>query len=310
MNDGPMVRCIDVHKSFGKLEVLRGLTMDVARGEVVVVIGASGSGKSTLLRCINHLERLDFGYIYVDGALVGYREKDGKLVEDSEPEIARKRAEIGIVFQRFNLFPHLTALGNVIEAPVHVRKVPKARPKQRGASAARARRPLGEGGRAPGQALRRPAAARRDRPRAGDGAEADAVRRAHVGARPGARRRGPGRDEGPRRGRHDDDRRHPRDGLRPRSRRPRRLHGRGRDRGGGPTGRGASQSRSTSGRRRSSRGFSSARSSRRPPGCASPSRTTSRRSRGTARRSRSPRGGRGDPSGCRRRSSRGAAVLP
>jgi polar amino acid transport system ATP-binding protein len=125
MNNGPMVRCIDVHKKFGRLEVLRGLTMEVAHGEVVVVIGPSGSGKSTLLRCINHLERLDFGYIYVDGALVGYREKDGKLIEDSEPEIARKRAEIGLVFQRFNLFPHLTALGNVIEAPVQVLKVPK-----------------------------------------------------------------------------------------------------------------------------------------------------------------------------------------
>jgi polar amino acid transport system ATP-binding protein len=122
----PMVRCVDVHKSFGKLEVLRGLHLDVARGEVVVVIGPSGSGKSTLLRCINHLERLDFGHIYVDGALVGYREQDGRLVEDREPEIARKRSQIGIVFQRFNLFPHLTALGNVTEAPVHVQKVPRA----------------------------------------------------------------------------------------------------------------------------------------------------------------------------------------
>jgi polar amino acid transport system ATP-binding protein len=132
MNDLPMVRCIDVHKRFGKLEVLRGLTMDVGRGEVVVVIGPSGSGKSTLLRCINHLERLDFGYIYVDGALVGYREKNGTLIEDSEPEIARKRARIGIVFQRFNLFPHLTALGNVIEAPVNVLKVPKKQAEEQG----------------------------------------------------------------------------------------------------------------------------------------------------------------------------------
>ncbi len=124
-NDNPMVRCIDVHKKYGKLEVLRGITMDVPRGEVAVVIGPSGSGKSTLLRCINHLERLDFGYIYVDGALVGYRMKDGKLVEDNEQEIARKRSEIGLVFQRFNLFPHLTALSNVIEAPVHVQGVPR-----------------------------------------------------------------------------------------------------------------------------------------------------------------------------------------
>jgi len=129
---GPMVRCIDVHKKYGHLEVLRGLTMDVGRGEVVVVIGPSGSGKSTLLRCINHLERLDSGHIYVDDALVGYRENNGKLVEDSEPEIARKRAEIGLVFQRFNLFPHLTALGNVIEAPVHVLKVPRKEAEQFG----------------------------------------------------------------------------------------------------------------------------------------------------------------------------------
>ena len=132
MIDGPMVRCIDVHKKYGRLEVLRGLTMNVARGEVVVVVGPSGSGKSTLLRCINHLERLDFGYIYVDGALVGYRQKDGELVEDREPEIARKRAEIGLVFQRFNLFPHLTALANVIEAPVHVQKLSKKQAEELG----------------------------------------------------------------------------------------------------------------------------------------------------------------------------------
>jgi polar amino acid transport system ATP-binding protein len=132
MNDGPMVRCIDVHKRFGKLEVLRGLYLDVGRGQVVVVVGPSGSGKSTLLRCINHLERLDFGYIYVDGALVGYREKDGRLIEDSEPEVARKRARIGLVFQRFNLFPHLTALGNVIEAPVHVQRVPRRQAEEMG----------------------------------------------------------------------------------------------------------------------------------------------------------------------------------
>jgi polar amino acid transport system ATP-binding protein len=121
--DRPTLSCLDVHKRFGKLEVLRGITMDVARGQVIVIVGPSGSGKSTLLRCINHLERLDIGYIYVDGELVGYREKDGRLIEDSEGEIARKRATIGIVFQRFNLFPHLTALGNVMEAPLRVKKL-------------------------------------------------------------------------------------------------------------------------------------------------------------------------------------------
>jgi polar amino acid transport system ATP-binding protein len=121
-----MVQCVDVQKHFGKLEVLRGVHLDVARGEVVVVIGPSGSGKSTLLRCINHLEVLDFGHIYVDGELVGYRDKGGKLVEDSEREIARKRSNIGMVFQRFNLFPHLTALGNVVEAPIRVKKMSRS----------------------------------------------------------------------------------------------------------------------------------------------------------------------------------------
>ena len=120
-----MVRCLDVHKRFGRLEVLQGVNLDVARAEVVVLIGASGSGKTTLLRCINHLETLDSGRIYVDGELIGYREANGRLREDSEREVARKRSAIGMVFQRFNLFPHLTALGNVIEAPVHVRKVPR-----------------------------------------------------------------------------------------------------------------------------------------------------------------------------------------
>src|SRR5438093_135245 len=132
MNPQPMLRCIDVHKRYGKLEVLRGITMNVERGEVVVVIGPSGSGKSTLLRCINHLERLDSGHIYVDGELVGYRQRDGSLIEDSEPEIARKRAAIGMVFQRFNLFPHLTALGNVIEAPMRVKKTPRREAEERG----------------------------------------------------------------------------------------------------------------------------------------------------------------------------------
>ncbi|MDO8612714.1 MAG: amino acid ABC transporter ATP-binding protein [Dehalococcoidia bacterium] len=119
----PMVRAAGVHKCFGRLDVLRGVDMDVARGEVVVIIGPSGSGKTTFLRCINHLERVDGGKIYVDGELVGYREKSGRLVEDREAEVARKRAAIGMVFQRFNLFPHLTALGNVVEAPLRVKKL-------------------------------------------------------------------------------------------------------------------------------------------------------------------------------------------
>jgi len=120
-----MVRAVEVQKRFGRLEVLRGVDMEVARGEVVVVIGPSGSGKTTFLRCINHLERVDGGRIYVDGELVGYREKNGRLVEDREAAVARKRAGIGMVFQRFNLFPHLTALGNVVEAPLRVKGLPR-----------------------------------------------------------------------------------------------------------------------------------------------------------------------------------------
>ncbi len=124
-SSGPMVRVIDAHKRFGKLEVLRGVDLDVARGEVVVLLGASGSGKTTLLRTINHLETLDTGRIYVDGELVGYREVNGKLIEDREPDVARKRSEIGMVFQRFNLFPHLTALGNIMSGPLFVKHMPR-----------------------------------------------------------------------------------------------------------------------------------------------------------------------------------------
>ena len=118
-----MIRCQDVHKRFSRLEVLRGVSCDIEKGEVVVIAGPSGSGKSTLLRCINHLERVDKGRIYVDGQPVGYREVNGKFVEKSEREVAKMRASIGMVFQRFNLFPQLTVLGNVIDAPIHVRKI-------------------------------------------------------------------------------------------------------------------------------------------------------------------------------------------
>ncbi len=122
----PMVDAQQVHKSFHRNEVLRGIDMRVQKREVVVLIGPSGSGKTTFLRCINHLEKINRGRIYVDGELIGYREQpDGKTVEDSERNIARKRAEIGMVFQRFNLFPHMTALENIIEAPIRVRGIPR-----------------------------------------------------------------------------------------------------------------------------------------------------------------------------------------
>jgi polar amino acid transport system ATP-binding protein len=116
-----MVKAEGVHKRFGRLEVLKGITLDVDRGEVMCVVGPSGSGKSTFLRCINHLIKIDAGRLSVDGDLVGYRQQGDKLYELRESEVARKRAEIGMVFQRFNLFPHMTALQNVIEAPVRVK---------------------------------------------------------------------------------------------------------------------------------------------------------------------------------------------
>src|SRR6187549_4164341 len=116
-----MVKAEAVHKRFGRLEVLRGIDLEVQPGKVLVIIGPSGSGKSTFLRCINHLEKINSGRIEVNGHLIGYRERDGKLIEDSESSIARQRREIGMVFQRFNLFPHMTALGNIIEAPIRVR---------------------------------------------------------------------------------------------------------------------------------------------------------------------------------------------
>jgi len=115
-----VMRAEDVHKRFGRLEVLKGVDMEVRRGENICVIGPSGSGKTTFIRCINHLEKIDSGRIEVNGQLIGYRERDGKLVEDSERSIAKQRAQVGMVFQRFNLFPHKTALENIVEAPVHV----------------------------------------------------------------------------------------------------------------------------------------------------------------------------------------------
>jgi polar amino acid transport system ATP-binding protein len=112
----------DVRKRFGANEVLRGVSLQVQRGEVICVIGPSGSGKTTFLRCLNHLERIDSGRIELDGKLLGYRERpDGTLVEQPARDVARQRAEIGFVFQRFNLWPHLTALENITEAPIHVR---------------------------------------------------------------------------------------------------------------------------------------------------------------------------------------------
>ncbi|WP_418005894.1 amino acid ABC transporter ATP-binding protein [Mycobacterium sp. PDNC021] len=121
-----MVRAEQVCKSFGALDVLKGVSLEVERGQVLVLVGPSGSGKSTFLRCINHLEQVSAGRLYVDEQLVGYRERGGKLHELPPREAARQRRDVGMVFQHFNLFPHRTALENIIEAPVHVKGVKRA----------------------------------------------------------------------------------------------------------------------------------------------------------------------------------------
>jgi len=127
----PVVSAQRIWKSFGSVDVLKGINLEVQEREVLCLIGPSGSGKSTLLRCINHLEKIDAGRLYVDGVLVGYKQRGDKLHELREKEVAFQRKDIGMVFQRFNLFPHMTALENVMEAPVQVRREPKAQVRQR-----------------------------------------------------------------------------------------------------------------------------------------------------------------------------------
>ena len=127
-----VVEATDVHKWFGRNEVLKGISLTVERGQTVVVIGPSGSGKTTFIRCVNHLEKIQQGRIMVNGHLIGYREEGGRLREDKESNVARQRREIGMVFQRFNLFPHKTALENIIEAPIQVRGQPEAEAREIG----------------------------------------------------------------------------------------------------------------------------------------------------------------------------------
>ncbi len=126
-SEEPMVLAEGVTKAFGSLQVLKGVDLEVARGQVVCLIGPSGSGKSTFLRCINHLESIDAGWLSVDGELVGYRQEGHNLIELREREAASRRAQIGMVFQHFNLFAHKTALRNVMEGPVAVRRMSKAK---------------------------------------------------------------------------------------------------------------------------------------------------------------------------------------
>jgi polar amino acid transport system ATP-binding protein len=131
---GEMVRADNVHKSFGSLEVLKGIDLVVKSGEVCCVLGPSGSGKSTFLRCVNHLEKINAGKIFVDGDLVGYHERGGKLHERKNSEVAQQRQAIGMVFQRFNLFPHMTVLQNVMEAPCKVKREDRAQVRDRAES--------------------------------------------------------------------------------------------------------------------------------------------------------------------------------
>ncbi|WP_406863077.1 amino acid ABC transporter ATP-binding protein [Streptomyces sp. HUAS MG47] len=130
----PMVKAEGVHKSYGPAHILKGIDLEVNNGEVFCLIGPSGSGKSTFLRCINHLEKINAGRLYVDGELVGYRQKGDKLYELKDSEVAAQRRDIGMVFQRFNLFPHMTALENVMEAPVQVKGESKSVARERAAA--------------------------------------------------------------------------------------------------------------------------------------------------------------------------------
>ncbi|MBA4504009.1 amino acid ABC transporter ATP-binding protein [Corynebacterium sanguinis] len=127
----PMIQAVNFWKSFGNLDVLKGIDLTVAPGSVTCLIGPSGSGKSTFLRCVNHLEKVTAGRLYVDGELIGYRERGGTLYEMSERDAAKQRREIGMVFQQFNLFGHRTVLDNIMEAPIHVKGVPAAKAKER-----------------------------------------------------------------------------------------------------------------------------------------------------------------------------------
>ncbi|MFC0030033.1 amino acid ABC transporter ATP-binding protein [Micromonospora chaiyaphumensis] len=129
----PMVQCRSLRKSFGRLEVLRGIDLTIERGRVVCVVGPSGSGKSTLLRCLNHLEEPQAGRVYVDGELIGYEERGGRLRPLPDARLRRQRESIGMVFQRFHLFPHRTALENVMEGLVAVKGVPAAAARRRAA---------------------------------------------------------------------------------------------------------------------------------------------------------------------------------
>ena len=208
----PKVEISGLHKFFGELHVLRGIDLIVPPGSVTVLIGPSGSGKSTLLRCINELESIDAGRVKVDGELIGMREVERggrtELHALSDKARAAQRAKIGMVFQRFNLFPHMTALENVMEAPVQVKKTPKTKARERGIELLER---VGLGDRLDHYPPSSPAVSSSgcDRPGAGDGPRAHALRRANLRPGPRAGRRGSSGHEGPGRLRDDDGGGHP-----------------------------------------------------------------------------------------------------
>ena len=196
---GHLLEIDDLHKSFGDVEVLKGVDFAMNKGDVVSIIGSSGSGKTTLLRCINMLEDFQGGSIRIDGEEIGYETVGGQRRRKPEKEIARQRALTGMAFQQFNLFPHMSALDNVMLGLLKVKKMPKDGGARRGdemagpGRAGRPRRPLSR------PAFGRPAAARRHRARHRHEPAADAVRRGHLGARPRAGQRGASGDPRPRR---------------------------------------------------------------------------------------------------------------
>ena len=204
-----------------ELHVLKDVDVGVRKGEVLVVIGPSGSGKSTLLRCLNFLAPAETGTVTFLGETLSAERLPRLSIParlDYERRLRHFRTQMGMVFQHFHLFPHMTVLDNVAAAPIRVLGMPKQQARERAAAELERVGMSGKSKRLPEPALRRSEAARRDRACARDEAEADALRRGDLGARPGADRRHPRRDAQARRGRDDDDRRHARDGIRARGR--------------------------------------------------------------------------------------------
>ena len=220
VSDEVAIEIIGMNKWYGQFHVLRDIDLTVYRGERIVICGPSGSGKSTLIRCINRLEEHQKGQIVVDGI---------ELTSDLK-NIDKVRSEVGMVFQHFNLFPHLTILENCTLAPIWVRKIPKREAEETAMHFLRKVKIPEQAHKYPGPALGRPAAARGHRPLALHEAQDHAVRRADLGARPRDDQGGARHHDRARRGGHDDALRHPRDGLRPGGGEPGDLHGPGPDR--------------------------------------------------------------------------------